>query len=56
MSRNSIFYAAVILLISGVSSASIQILPETYLRGYDPVTVIFQKPVGPDGGGPLDRP
>jgi len=56
MSRNSIFFAAVILLGAGISGASSKILPETYLRGYDPVTVIFQKAVGPDGGGPLDRP
>jgi uncharacterized protein YfaS (alpha-2-macroglobulin family) len=32
------------------------ISPETFLRGYDPITVYFDGDVGPLGGGPLDDP
>ncbi len=33
-----------------------QIMPATFLREYDPVTVMFNKDRGPAGGGPLDKP
>ncbi|MBN1524599.1 MAG: hypothetical protein JW904_08955 [Spirochaetales bacterium] len=32
------------------------IIPESYLRGYDPITVFFSSDVGPKDGGPLDNP
>jgi len=32
------------------------IIPEHFLRGYDPITVFFEENVGPEGGGPLDNP
>ncbi|MDJ0839531.1 MAG: alpha-2-macroglobulin family protein [Acidobacteriota bacterium] len=32
------------------------IVPERFLRGYDPITVFFNKETGPAEGGPLDKP
>ncbi len=33
-----------------------RIVPEHFLRSWDPVTVFFQSDVGPQGGGPEDAP
>ncbi|MDP3178574.1 MAG: hypothetical protein Q8M76_11780, partial [Spirochaetaceae bacterium] len=30
------------------------IVPDRFLRGYDPVTILFDQKVGPEAGGPLD--
>jgi uncharacterized protein YfaS (alpha-2-macroglobulin family) len=35
---------------------SVMIMPVSFLREYDPVTVMFDKNRGPEGGGPLDNP
>lgn len=32
------------------------IVPERFLRRWDPVTVFFNRPIGPKGGGPEDHP
>lgn len=32
------------------------ILPELFLRSYDPVTVFYKDTIGPPSGGPLDNP
>ena len=37
-------------------AGSAEILPESFLRGYDPVTILYSSEVGPEGGGPLDDP
>jgi len=37
------------------ASGSVSILPESFLRGYDPITVFFPRPTGA-GPGPEDRP
>ncbi len=37
----------------GVKSS---IVPERFLRGYDPITVFYDRPVGPERGGPADGP
>jgi alpha-2-macroglobulin len=34
----------------------VMIMPVTYLREYDPVTVMFGKVMNPSGNGPLDKP
>ena len=34
----------------------ITVVPETLLRGYDPITVFFPSSEGPLNGGPLDKP
>ena len=39
-----------------VYAGSVEILPETFLRGYDPVTILYPSEVSPEGGGPLDDP
>jgi len=38
------------------SADATTILPETFLREYDPVTILFPHDVGPAEGGPLDDP
>jgi uncharacterized protein YfaS (alpha-2-macroglobulin family) len=46
-------------LISGYSSGTteeLKVSPNTFLRGYDPITVSFDSDIGPAGGGPLDGP
>jgi alpha-2-macroglobulin len=35
---------------------SVMIMPVTYLREYDPVTIMFGKTMNPSGSGPLDKP
>ena len=37
-------------------SSETTIVPEIFLRGYDPITVFFSKNTGPEGGGPEDEP
>jgi len=39
-----------------IGKSKITVVPETILRGYDPVTVFFPSPEGPLNGGPLDKP
>src|SRR4051812_41720353 len=34
----------------------VTLLPKTFLRGYDPITVFFAAPRGPQKGGPEDHP
>ncbi|HEV8678532.1 MAG TPA: hypothetical protein VGQ90_04085, partial [Stellaceae bacterium] len=34
----------------------VQIVPERFLRRWDPVTVFFDRDIGPAGGGPEDQP
>ena len=34
----------------------IRVIPENFLRGYDPITVFFDEEIGPTNGGPLDDP
>ena len=34
----------------------ITIVPEIFLRGYDPITVFFPQNTGPMNGGPADDP
>ena len=36
------------------SAEKLQIEPDSFLRGYDPVTITFRRAIGPSGGGPLD--
>src|SRR5258708_38419672 len=33
-----------------------RIVPEKFLRSWDPVTIFFERDVGPASGGPEDRP
>ena len=57
---------AACLLLAGVAAIEAQspggagikssIVPERFLRGYDPVTVFYDRPVGPARGGPADGP
>ena len=35
---------------------TVTVVPDTMLRGYDPITVFFPSNRGPSGGGPLDVP
>lgn len=45
------------LVLGGLAAAqSSTVLPERFLRSYDPVTVRYDKAVGPEGGGPADGP
>ena len=41
---------------AGSSSAKPTIVPDRFLRRWDPVTVFFPQPVGPAKGGPQDKP
>lgn len=34
----------------------VTVVPDTMLRGYDPITVFFPSKQGPENGGPLDQP
>lgn len=38
------------------AQAAGSIVPDRFLRGYDPVTVFYDSPVGPTRGGPADGP
>lgn len=54
---NRLLFAAALTLAAGALAAqSAQILPERFLRSYDPVTVQFDRNQGPQGGGPADGP
>ncbi len=35
---------------------AVTIVPDNFLRAYDPVTVFFNSPRGPEGGGTVDEP
>ncbi len=37
-------------------SSGTTVVPEIFLRGYDPITVFFSENTGPKGGGPMDEP
>ncbi|MBN2431027.1 MAG: hypothetical protein JXQ27_06105 [Acidobacteria bacterium] len=39
-----------------LGKSAISIVPDTFLRGYDPITIFFPDDRGPAGGGPLDQP
>src|SRR5512136_1236654 len=59
--RIQAFIAAFSLLFAAVSAAAqagvkSTIVPDTYLRGYDPVSVFYDRAVGPASGGPADGP
>ncbi len=48
-----------LLLVAAPLSAQptgVQVVPDTFLRRWDPVTFFFAAPVGPGGGRPEDRP
>lgn len=40
----------------GEGKAKVVVLPESFLRGYDPITVFFAGDTGPKGGGVEDHP
>ncbi len=57
MKRNALFALLTLAFLWSWSAAKgPEILPENYLRGYDPVTILFSDPIGPEAGGPLDSP
>ena len=39
-----------------VSDAALQLVPDRFLREFDPITVFFKKAKGPENGGPVDTP
>lgn len=39
-----------------VGAKQMEVVPDSYLRAYDPITVFFPKATGPEVGGPLDDP
>jgi uncharacterized protein YfaS (alpha-2-macroglobulin family) len=41
---------------AGAGRGKVVILPESFLRGYDPITVFFPGETGPKGAGPEDTP
>ncbi len=49
---------ALTLLVVGATAVAQtpDVLPEQFLRGYDPITVVYPVSVGPPGGGPMDGP
>ena len=56
-----VFLVACCLLATGLSHASAQaasssVVPDRFLRGFDPVTVSYAAQVGPARGGPADGP
>jgi alpha-2-macroglobulin len=38
------------------SSSQVMIMPESYLREYDPLTIMYSGDMNPSGAGPLDKP
>ena len=42
--------------ITNESNQSVMIMPNTFLREYDPVTVMYNREMHPEGSGPLDKP
>ncbi|MEM9557647.1 MAG: MG2 domain-containing protein [Acidobacteriota bacterium] len=55
----SVFAMLVVLLLSMLSSWPLAaqqatIVPDDFLRSWDPLTVFFPRAVGPEGGGPAD--
>lgn len=54
---NRLLFAAAFTLFTGALTAqTAQVLPERFLRSYDPVTVQYERDMGPQGGGPADGP
>lgn len=45
-----------IILGSSIYSEEVSIVPSSFLRNWDPITVFYQKDVGPHAGGSLDNP
>ncbi len=41
---------------AGQTAVKSNIVPDSYLRGYDPVSVFYDRAVGPASGGPADGP
>lgn len=41
---------------AGLAGQSLEILPDLYLRGWDPITITLEGDYGPADGGPLDSP
>ncbi|HUV08105.1 MAG TPA: MG2 domain-containing protein, partial [Spirochaetia bacterium] len=54
------FFLFLLLTVHGVSGNGKRegtiITPESFLRGFDPITVYFDTDLGPSGGGALDEP
>lgn len=42
--------------IKNQGSESVMIMPATFLREYDPVTIMYNRDLHPEGSGPLDNP
>jgi len=40
----------------GEGKGKVVVLPESFLRGYDPITIFFTGDTGPKAGGPEDHP
>jgi len=38
------------------TDAALQVVPDRFLREFDPITVFFKKARGPENGGPVDQP
>jgi len=41
---------------AGEGKGKVVVLPESFLRGYDPITIFFTGDTGPKAGGPEDHP
>jgi alpha-2-macroglobulin len=57
MSRIRVLLAGAVMLAAAgglFAQAAGSIVPDRFLRGYDPVTVFYDSPVGPSRGGPAD--
>ena len=52
--KRIIFLVVISTLCAGVFSQ--EVLPEQYLRGWDPITITLENDYGPEDGGPLDTP
>ncbi len=51
-----LFFLAIPSLFTAAASSPPTILPQRYLREYDPITILFPEAVGPAKGGPEDHP
>ncbi|HMA65497.1 MAG TPA: hypothetical protein VKO63_09875, partial [Chitinispirillaceae bacterium] len=38
------------------SSSQVMIMPQSYLREYDPLTIMYSSDMNQSGAGPLDKP
>ncbi|MGL1893021.1 MAG: hypothetical protein OCD02_15410 [Spirochaetaceae bacterium] len=56
MRIKAIILGIFLTVIGNLYAAEVSIVPSSFLRNWDPITVFYSSDIGPDLGGPLDDP